>query len=75
MNVVKKREKFRPFAPLVLEEFAGEYFDMGHIESSPYMQYVVPCKYPEKFPELFMLTERLVYKLLIKKCILMFINY
>ncbi len=34
---VKKREPFRPFAPAVLEEEAHAWFDMGSIESSPFM--------------------------------------
>ncbi|MDP2652785.1 MAG: carbamoyltransferase C-terminal domain-containing protein [Candidatus Omnitrophota bacterium] len=34
---VKKREFFRPFAPSVLEEKAGEYFVMPKGQSSPYM--------------------------------------
>ena len=48
VNIIKQREMFRPFAPVVLEEFAGEWFDMDFI--SPYMQYTVKCKYPEKVP-------------------------
>jgi len=34
---VKKREMFRPFAPSVLEEKAGEYFIMPKNQHSPYM--------------------------------------
>jgi carbamoyltransferase len=48
VNSIKQREKFRPFAPVVLEEFASEWFDMNF--SSPYMQYAVKCKYPDKVP-------------------------
>jgi carbamoyltransferase len=48
VNLIKQRELFRPFAPVVLEEFASEWFDMNFI--SPYMQYAVKCKYPEKVP-------------------------
>lgn len=48
VNLIKQREMFRPFAPVVLEEFASEWFDMNFI--SPYMQYAVKCKYPEKVP-------------------------
>ena len=37
MNLkIKFRESFRPFAPSVLDEHAGEYFEMGGTES-PYM--------------------------------------
>jgi len=32
---IKKRESFRPFAPAVLEEHAGEYFDL--LDDSPFM--------------------------------------
>jgi carbamoyltransferase len=49
MNEIKKRQEFRPFAPVILEEFAHEYFEMP-VDASPYMQYVAPCKYPEQFP-------------------------
>jgi len=43
MNTIKKREPFRPFAPAVLAEHADQYFDMP-VKSSPYMQFVAPCK-------------------------------
>lgn len=49
VNQIKQREKFRPFAPVVLEHFANEWFDMP-TRSTPYMQYAVRCKYPEKIP-------------------------
>jgi len=43
MNVkIKFRESFRPFAPSVLEEDIGEYFDLA--ASSPYMLLVAPVK-------------------------------
>jgi carbamoyltransferase len=48
VNTIKQRELFRPFAPVVLEEFANEWFDMNF--TSPYMQYAVKCKYPDKVP-------------------------
>jgi carbamoyltransferase len=48
VNLIKQRESFRPFAPVVLEEFASEWFDMDFV--SPYMQYAVKCKYPDKVP-------------------------
>ena len=48
VNAIKQREPFRPFAPVVLEEFASEWFNMDFI--SPYMQYAVKCKYPERVP-------------------------
>jgi carbamoyltransferase len=43
MNLkVKFRESFRPFAPVVMQEHASEYFDL-HVES-PYMLLVAPVK-------------------------------
>jgi carbamoyltransferase len=49
VNNIKHRESFRPFAPMILQEYAPKYFDMPTV-SSKYMQYVVRCKYPEQFP-------------------------
>lgn len=49
VNTIKKREQFRPFSPIVLEEFASEYFEMPTFQI-PYMQFVVKCKYPKDFP-------------------------
>ena len=48
VNEIKKREKFRPFAPVIMEEFSHEWFDMDG--SSPYMQYAVRCKKPHLIP-------------------------
>jgi carbamoyltransferase len=48
VNAIKQREEFRPFAPVVMEEHASEWFDMKFI--SPYMQYSVKCKKPEIVP-------------------------
>jgi carbamoyltransferase len=39
---IKFRESFRPFAPAVLEENAGEYFDLD--APSPYMTLVAPVR-------------------------------
>ena len=51
MNEIKKRQKFRPFAPAVLEEHAEAYFEMPSIvPSSPYMSYVVRCRTPDLIP-------------------------
>ena len=47
VNTVKKRQAFRPFAPVVLEEHAHKYFD-GCV--GPYMQYTSVCKRPDLFP-------------------------
>jgi len=49
VNDIKHRQKFRPFSPSILEEHDSEYFDMV-VPKTPYMQYVVKCKYPDKFP-------------------------
>jgi carbamoyltransferase len=48
VNLIKKRELFRPFAPVVMEEHASKWFDMKF--TSPYMQYAVKCLQPEKIP-------------------------
>jgi carbamoyltransferase len=48
VNKIKKRELFRPFAPVVLEEYASKWFDMDF--NSPYMQYAVKCLQPDKIP-------------------------
>lgn len=48
VNKIKKRELFRPFAPVVLEEFADQWFDMPAI--SPYMQYTFRCLQPDRIP-------------------------
>lgn len=50
VNEIKKREKFRPFAPIILEEKFNDYFETNGRKNSPYMQYVFKCKYPELFP-------------------------
>jgi carbamoyltransferase len=51
MNAIKRRQKFRPFAPVILEEYADQYFHMPLKGlKSPYMQFVALCKKPEEFP-------------------------
>ncbi|MGE0759301.1 MAG: carbamoyltransferase, partial [Pirellulaceae bacterium] len=42
---IKFREKFRPFAPSILEEHVGEWFEVD--EPAPYMEKVLPIR-PEK---------------------------
>jgi carbamoyltransferase len=49
MNVAKKREAFRPFAPVIIEELAGSYFDLVAQDHS-YMQYVARCRQPKLYP-------------------------
>ena len=51
VNEIKKRQLFRPFAPVILEELVHEYFDMPPgWDRSPYMQVVARCKFPDQFP-------------------------
>ena len=49
VNKIKKREEFRPFAPVVLEQYANDWFEMPQ-EQSPYMQFAVKCKKPDIIP-------------------------
>lgn len=44
VNKIKKREWYRPFACVVLEEDANVYFDMGEIKSSPFMTICFPVR-------------------------------
>lgn len=51
VNLIKRRQKFRPFAPVILEEFAEEYFDMpAGFKESRYMQTTAKCLRPKEFP-------------------------
>ncbi len=51
VNDIKRRQQFRPFAPVILEELADTYFDMPRgFEHSRYMQSVARCRVPELFP-------------------------
>ena len=51
VNDIKRRQRFRPFAPVILEEYASEYFDLpGGFGSSPYMQSVACCLAPDLYP-------------------------
>lgn len=51
VNEIKRRQKFRPFAPVILEEYVDDYFVMPKgFSKSPYMQVVAQCKNPELFP-------------------------
>jgi carbamoyltransferase len=49
VNDIKQRQQFRPFAPVIMEEYVHDYFRMP-TSSSPYMQYAVKCRYSRKFP-------------------------
>jgi carbamoyltransferase len=48
VNLIKQRELFRPFAPVVMAEHASKWFNMDF--ESPYMQYTVKCLQPDKIP-------------------------
>jgi carbamoyltransferase len=51
VNEIKRRQKFRPFAPVILEEHADMYFDMPHgFNNSRYMQVISRCRVPDLFP-------------------------
>jgi carbamoyltransferase len=51
VNAIKRRQQFRPFAPVILEELADTYFDMpSGFSNSRYMQSVARCRVPELFP-------------------------
>jgi carbamoyltransferase len=51
VNEIKRRQKFRPFAPVILAEHVDEFFDMPPgWRSSPYMQSVGRCRSPELYP-------------------------
>ena len=51
VNAIKRRQQFRPFAPVILEELAGQYFDMPRgWHHSRYMQSVAACRRPDLFP-------------------------
>jgi carbamoyltransferase len=49
VNDIKYREKFRPFAPAVLDEHADSIFDVDH-NNMRYMQFAVRCHEPESYP-------------------------
>jgi carbamoyltransferase len=51
VNEIKRRQKFRPFAPAILEEHVHDYFAMPTgITASPYMQFTAKCLRPDEFP-------------------------
>jgi len=51
VNEIKRRQKFRPFAPVILAEHVDEFFHMPRgWHSSPYMQSVAVCRRPDLFP-------------------------
>lgn len=50
VNIVKKREQFRPFGCMILKDHVNDYFDVPTTFDSSYMQFVAPCKKPDEFP-------------------------
>ena len=51
VNEIKRRQKFRPFAPVILAELADDYFDMQPgWHSHNYMQSVAHCRQPDVYP-------------------------
>jgi carbamoyltransferase len=51
VNEIKRRQQFRPFAPVILEELVDQYFDIPRgWSNSRYMQIVGRCRQPDLFP-------------------------
>lgn len=48
VNVVKRREWYRPFAGSIMLEHAADYFDMAGLPESPYMTYAMDAR-PEVY--------------------------
>ena len=47
VNDIKQRQRFRPFAPAILAEYANQYFEGI---TGAYMQYTARCRNPELYP-------------------------
>jgi len=51
VNEIKRRQKFRPFAPVILEEHVDQYFVMPRgWRDSRYMQVIATCRHPDLYP-------------------------
>ena len=51
VNGIKKRQKFRPFAPAILEEDVHDYFDLPiGVKNTPYMQYTAAYTHGKDCP-------------------------
>jgi carbamoyltransferase len=51
VNAIKRRQEFRPFAPVILAEYCDEFFNMPRgFPDSPYMQSVATCRDPDAYP-------------------------
>lgn len=51
VNEIKQRQKFRPFAPVIMEEDCFDVFDLP-VRSSPYMQIIGICKKHNEYPSI-----------------------
>ena len=49
VNEIKRRQRYRPFAPIIRAERANEFFQM-HVRDASYMQFVVRCRDPQAYP-------------------------
>jgi carbamoyltransferase len=49
VNDIKQRQRFRPFAPVILSEHYDEHFD-GY--ANEYMQFTARCRYPDLYPSI-----------------------
>ena len=54
VNIIKKREYFRPFAGTVLQDDVHDWFDLRGMKDSPFMMYAVNCQpgVAEKIPSI-----------------------
>lgn len=51
VNTVKQRQGFRPFAPVIMEEFVHDEFEMPTgCDASPFMQFIARTRNPELYP-------------------------
>jgi carbamoyltransferase len=51
VNGIKRRQKFRPFAPAILEEDVNDYFDLPKgVKNTPYMQYTASYTHGKDCP-------------------------
>ena len=51
VNQIKRRQKFRPFSPAILEEDVNEYFDLPTpVKKAPYMQYTAAYTHGKDCP-------------------------
>jgi carbamoyltransferase len=58
VNEIKQRQKFRPFAPVILEEYANQYFKIrGKPQHHRYMQFTSKCRFPDLFPAIIHVDE------------------